>query len=155
MFLINVEKCLSLFDEVYVSSDSWDILKQALLADARPIKRGEELCGDTPNIPVYQHALKFMKDVDGIVAVQANSPNIKTEVIKKCKEYLEQGYQEVMTCYDENPDNKVYGSVWAITKERLLNYGDPYKPNPDMLVNDESIDIHTIEDYNKVNKLFT
>ena len=60
MFLVNTEKCLDIFDSVYVSSDSKEILKQAQEIGAIPILRSEDLCGDTPNIPVYQHALQYI-----------------------------------------------------------------------------------------------
>jgi len=85
MFLVNVEKCLRVFDDVYVSSDSEEILKITKDAGAKPILRGVELCGDTPNIPVYRHAIEQMGDVDGIVAVQANSPTIPAEIIRRTK----------------------------------------------------------------------
>jgi CMP-N-acetylneuraminic acid synthetase len=134
-----------LFDEVYVSSDSAWILDQAEQAGAIPIKRGLELCGDTPNIPVYQHALEHMKNVSGIVAVQANSPTVSINTIGLVKRIMEMGADEVMTC-DEH--HKIYGSVWAIRLDRLKNYGDPYKPTPSVLVVDNSIDVHTEEDYN-------
>lgn len=143
MFLINVEKCLKIFNEVYVSSDSLEILEVALKAGAIPIKRSKELCGDTPNIPVYRHAMKVM-DCDAFVAVQANSPTVNPDIIEKAKKILESGFQEVMTTDD---NNLIYGSVWGMTKERLQNYGDPYVPTPDALIPDPSVDIHTQQDY--------
>ena len=96
MFLVNVEKCLRIFDKVFVSSDSDYVLDQAEMAGAIPIKRGEELCGDVPNIPVYQHALQFMGETDGIVAVQANSPTIDINIIGLGKKLMEWGLNEVM-----------------------------------------------------------
>lgn len=146
MYQWNVEKCLKLFDEVYVSSEKEEILQEAKAMGAIPIKRPDNLCGDTPNIPVYQHALQFMGNVDGIVAVQANSPTIFPGIIASVKRFLLNECSEVMTCH---PDGKIYGSVWAMTKERLLNYGNPYKPTPEVLLVDESIDIHTAEDLNQ------
>lgn len=149
MFLVNVKKCLKIFDKVYVSSDSLKILKQAEEVGAIGILRGEELCGDVPNIPVYQHAWKHMHDpkkIEGIVAVQANSPTIDSSIIKTIKRMMQEGKEEVMTC-DE--DKKIYGSVWAIATKKLKVYGDPYKPMPDLLIVDPSVDIHDILDYNK------
>lgn len=143
MFLVNVEKCLTLFKQVYVSSDSPEILKQAEAVGAIPIYRGAELCGDTPNIPVYQHALEQMGDVDGIVAVQANSPSIKRTLISLASELLLMEVKEVMTCHQ---DYSIYGSIWAINAKRLREYGDPYNPKPTILLVDNSIDIHTEED---------
>lgn len=145
MFLVNTEKCLKIFDRVYVSSDNQAILNMAEKAGAIPIWRSGKLCGSVPNIPVYQHALTKMGEVDGIVAVQANSPNIDPLIIRTVKELAEMGYEEVMTVHE---DRSIYGSVWAIATEKLKNYGDPYKPNPSSTVVDPSIDIHTEEDYN-------
>ena len=144
MFVVNLRKCLKVFKDVYVSSDSEQILEIARLAGAKTILRGEELCGEIPNIPVYQHALRHMHGVDGIIAVQANSPTIDLEVIKKVKKHMESGIREIMTCH---PNGQIYGSVWAISKDKLLNYGDPFKPTPDLWVIDSSTDIHTSQDY--------
>ncbi len=155
MFVVNLKKCLDIFDDVYVSSDDIGILTTAMKYGARTILRNEELCGDTPNITVYKHAINEIEkyydaDVEAIVAVQANSPTIDPEIIRKAKDAIEsEKYVEVMTCWPENPDNPIYGSVWALTKDKLNNYGDPYRPDPDLLIDDISVDIHTIEDYNK------
>lgn len=143
MFLTNVRKCLKLFDRVYVSSDDLEILENALKIGAIPIKRPKKLCGDTPNIPVYQHAIKQMT-CDAFVAVQANSPTIKEGLIKEVKHLIERGWNEVMTC---NPDYSIYGSLWGLSKKKLLEYGDPYKPKPYILIRDTSIDIHNKKDY--------
>lgn len=146
MFLVNLEKCLKIFDQVYVSSDSQYILDRAEAAGAIPILRGEELCGDTPNIPVYQHALKHMRDVDSIVAVQVNSPTIDINTIALAKHMVHVlAIDEVMTCH---PDYSIYGSVWALRTSKLKRYGDPYKPKPEILIVDRSVDIHTLEDLN-------
>jgi len=129
---------------VYVSSDSEEMLKQAEAIGAIPILRGEELCGDVPNIPVYKHAVKQMQDCDGIVAVQANSPTIEPNLIVVAKRIMEMGVDELMTC-DKN--YAIYGSIWALTKKLLFNYPDPYRPKPDVLIIDTSTDIHTERDY--------
>ena len=146
LFLWNTDKCREIFSRVYISSDDDNILGEAEWVGAIPIKRPIELCGDTPNIPVYQHALQFMNGVDGIVAVQANSPNIKSKLIEIAKELLEKGFQEIMTMHE---DGSIYGSIWAISTKRLREYGDPYKPKPEVLLLDRSIDIHTEDDFQK------
>lgn len=146
MYLINVLKCKKIFDKVYVSSNSLEILEEAQKAGAIPIKRSKELCGDVPNIPVYRHALKHI-DEDIIFAIQANSPTIKSSIIRQSKKIMSMGYSELMTC-DEN--YKLYGSIWALTRDRIKNYGDPYKQTPEVLIVDNSIDIHTQSDYDKV-----
>ncbi len=143
MFVINLRKCLRIFPKVYVSSDSLWILEIAEKEGAIGILRGEELCGDVPNIPVYQHALQFMQ-TEAIVAVQANSPTINQNIIALSKKLVEWGVDEVMTCHR---DRAIYGSVWAIRTGKLNNYGDPYKPSPSVLIKDKSIDIHTEGDF--------
>lgn len=151
MFLWNVEKCVDIFDKVYVSSDDDDILDWADSRGATAIKRPEELCGDTPNIPVYQHAIEFMGDVDAIVAVQANSPTVSRDVIEKIKMAMEI-YSEAMTVHQ---NGRIYGSVWGLTKDRLKSYKTKqsyYDPQPEYVVYDLSIDIHNKADYELASK---
>lgn len=148
MFVWNVEKCLKIFDKVYVSSDSDEILKIAKKAGAIPIKRPKNLCGTTPNIPVYRHALKHFK-TDILVAVQANSPTINPAIISTIKKMMETGlWQEIITCHK---DLSIYGSVWALTAKRIrkYKYKNFYKQTPEVLLLDKSIDIHTKSDFNK------
>lgn len=140
MFLINVKKCLKLFDKVYVSSEDRKILKMAENAGAIPIMRDKHLCGDTPNIPVYQHAMHKMKS--DFVAVQANSPTVNPKLIITIRDLLKD-YDEIMTCHE---DYSIYGSIWALKQDKLKNYQDHYKPKPKILVVDHSIDIHTAGD---------
>jgi len=146
MFLVNIEKCVKIFEKVFVSSDSELMLREAKEVGAIPIKRGQDLCGDTPNIPVYQHALKHMGELGGIIAVQANSPNLEHNLIVLAKNIMESGAQELLTCHE---DYSIYGSIWAISKLRLDSYPDPYNPKPDVMLVDTSVDIHTRHDYNK------
>ena len=152
MFLWNLEKLLSLSKKVYVSSDSDEILEMAEGYGARGIKRPLELCGDTPNIPVYQHALKSMGKTDAIIAVQANSPTLDIEVIKSARDLLTPDgpddikVDEVMTC---SGGYKLYGSVWGLTVDKLKNYENPLKPNPEYRILDNSTDVHTLKDFNE------
>jgi CMP-N-acetylneuraminic acid synthetase len=160
MFLWNLEKCLTVFDEVYVSSDSYSILQLAVMNGAKGIHRDKALCGDTPDIPVFQHAIKNMdEDVGGIVAVHANNPTIERNLIAMVKKCLDMGVPEVMTCHPmskskdyKKQSNHVYGSVRGMLRDRLENYGDPYHPNPEMLIVDNSLEIETLRDYNKLVK---
>lgn len=159
MFLINTKKCLKVFDLVYVSSDDQEILNIAKKIGAVPIFRPSNLVGDVPNIPVYKHALKNMSKVDGIVAVQSCSPTIDIKLIKTARNLMGSGCQELMTCHpvERNSDYhqqnfKIYGSIWALSKNRLNNYGSPYKPNPEILLVDDSVDINYPKDYKKALK---
>ncbi len=153
MFMVNVEKCLQIFEQVWVSSDSWDILEIADKAGARTIKRPSELCGEVPNIPVYQHAQIEMQ-ADAIVAVHACSPNLNPKLLVTAKGLMDMGYDEIMSCHPmtHSPNyhtqhNLINGSIWGLSRERLSNYKDAYKPEPEILLVDESIDINLPEDY--------
>ena len=155
MFLWAVEKLQQHLPEVYVSSDDDAILLLAEAVGAKPIRRSSNLGGDVPNITVYQHALGFM-DADGIVAVQSCSPTVDDKLIKTARDLLLMGYQEVMTSKPivssadyHNQFHPIYGSIWALSRERLQNYDSPYHPNPEVLLVDCSTDIHTETDFMK------
>lgn len=158
MFVWNLEKCLQVLDEVYVSSDSQAILDMAVREGARGIFRTEELCGDCPDIPVFQHALSKMdKDVGGIVAVHANNPLLEKNLITMTKKCLEMGAEEVMTCHPmtinsdyKRQHNKINGSIRGMTRERLENYKDAFHPEPDVLLVDTSLEIETQDDFIKL-----
>jgi len=141
MFQWNLEKCLLVFDEVYVSSDSDKILDFAERLGAFGIKRPEELLEAT-NIECYRHAQNYMQS-DAFVAVQANSRETGVRLIKYTKDLLLLGNEEVKTCHIDKTD---YGSIWGMTAERLKNYPDPLSANPEVWIKDYSVDIHTIED---------
>lgn len=147
MYMTNVRKCLKIFEEVYVSSDSEEILDNVENIGAIGILRSQHLCGECPNIPVYHHAIGFMHPANAIVAVQANSPTIEPEVILKVKEHIENGADEVMTCHE---NGEIYGSVWGLSMKKLKEYKNPRTPMPAILVVDKSLDIHTLEEYNSI-----
>ena len=152
MFQWNLEKCLRIFEKVYISSDYDFILDRALDLGAVPIKRPLELCREgVPSVPVFKHAYsKMMVKPNIIISVQGNSPTIKERLIKEAKELMERGYDELMTCH---PDFTIYGSIWGVNSYRLEYYeeicGDFYNHKPDVLLVDPSINIHTLGDFKK------
>lgn len=145
MFVWNLKKMIRLYEDVYLSSDDKEILSIGKKMRVHIIKRPKELCGDTPNIPCYQHALKFMKNPKAIVAVQANSPTVRESKIFVVN-LLMGIHDEVMT---KHPDGSMYGSIWGISFDKLKKYRDFYNPKPDFLVEDLSVDVHTKSDFNK------
>jgi CMP-N-acetylneuraminic acid synthetase len=157
MFMWAVEKCLNVFDETYVSSDNDFILDEAKKAGAIPIKRPVELCkSDVMNVPVYQHAMEHMDSPDIMIAVKADSPTTDIKIIDHAKEIMENhDYDEFMTAYPirgYRDKSAVYGSVWAIRKEKLAVYEDPMMPEPKALIVDPAIDIHNEEDLKAAEK---
>lgn len=154
MFIWNLEKCLTLFDKVYVSSDYDFILQESEKLGAVPINRPAELCqSDVPNVAVFQHALRFMNNPDIIVAVKADSPTTRPEIIQRSKELMEKyDYNEIMTAYPVRgyqDKNCLYGSVWALKRGILEHYPDARNPQPELLLVDRAVDIHTEEDFKK------
>lgn len=157
MFLWNVQKLLKVLDDVYVSSDSQEILDIAIAHGAKGILRGQELCGDCPDITVYQHALSIMPNyTTAIIAVHANNPTIEQNLIIMTIKCLEMGVEEVMTCHPmsintdyKRQHNKINGSIRAMTRNRLENYKDPYHPEPDIVLVDTSIEVETQDDFIK------
>lgn len=97
---------------------------------------------------------------DAFVAVHANNPTVAPEVIERVKLNLQLGAEEVMTCHPmthgkvyKNQHNKVYGSVRGMTRRRLMAYPDPYRPEPDVLIVDDSIEIETQETWDQALQL--
>ena len=146
VFLWNLEKAKKYFPAVYFSSDSEEMLKKAEAIGVPAIRRPPELAGDNvPNIPVFVHAYGFMEQPDMIVALQSNSPTLPESRIKRALAVMEiPDIQELITI-DKN--FKVHGSIWALKRERLLNYGDPYQYKAEIFMFDDSVDIHTQEDF--------
>lgn len=137
-----MEKCLAIGD-TYISADDNEVFGIITDWKAIPLKRPERLCGNAPNIEVYKYILKQI-DSDIIVAVQANSPTLRQDLIQEVYTLMQSGeYQEIMTCHK---DGSIYGSIWALTRERIKKYKDPYNPTPDILIEDRSIDIHDCDD---------
>ena len=150
MFVWNLEKMLKIFNKVYVSSDYDFILEISKHLGAIPIKRPVELCGDVPSVLVFKHAFEFMDNPDIIVSVQANSPTVNESLIERAKELMEKYlYNELATCHS---DLRPYYSVWGIAREKLLNYKDPINRTPDIFLVDNSVDIHTKEDFEEALK---
>jgi CMP-N-acetylneuraminic acid synthetase len=147
MLVWNIKKCLGIFDKCYVSSDSDHVLDIAKKAKAIPLKRPPKLCGDTPNMPIYQYCFSQMDLPHVVVSVQANSPTMKTGLIEVAREIMiGTGCAELMTCHK---DYSFYGSIWALTANRIIHYDDPYIFTPEILLVDDSVDIHTKADFKK------
>lgn len=141
MYQWNLEKCLLVFNKVYVSTDSKPIIENSERMGAIGVMRPPDLLS-AANIPCYQHAMEVMKS-DAFVAVQANSPETGIRLIKYAKDLLQLGHEEVKSCHLDGTD---YGSIWGMTYNRLQNYPDPLNASPSYWIKDYSVDIHNIDD---------
>lgn len=148
MFLWNLKKLVFLFDTVVFDSDCVDMCALASEAGAHISIREETLRGnDVPSVPILLSLINKFPNFNKLISLQANSPNTSLEVINRCAtKLLLSDVDEVLTSYENGMIN---GSVWGLSRCRLENYGDFYSHSPDVLVVDESIDIHTKEEYLK------
>lgn len=146
MFLWNLKKLVCLFDTVVFDSDCVDMCALAAEAGAHISLREQNLRGnDVPSVPIFSSVINRFPDLNKLISLQANSPHTSLDVINRCAtKLLMDGVEEVLTRYE---NGEINGSVWGLSRYRLKNYGDFYSHSPDVLVIDDSIDIHTNEDY--------
>src|SRR3989344_5928126 len=146
MFAWNILKAQKYFAKVYFSSDSQNMLAKASELGAVAIKRPPELAEDNvPNIPVFLHAYEQMDKPDMIVSLQSNSPTLDENQIKRTLAIMEIPDIKELITVDKNL--KIHGSIWALKKDRLMSYGDPYQYKAEIFMFDDAVDIHTKEDF--------
>ena len=118
---IKVEQALKIkyLDEVFVSSDSDEMLSLASSLGAKPIKRPSLYCSD--NIPmkeVYKHLAESVV-ADHIVYLHVTSPLLRTETLKKSIEI----YKNLNNEYSSLASvEHIMKYIWF--KEKAVNY-DP------------------------------
>jgi CMP-N-acetylneuraminic acid synthetase len=154
LFEWNLEKLLKLGIPVHFDSDDEALLERARTMGAFVRNRPEELCGhDVPSVPILQDMLKGLSEKPkAILNLQANSPNCSQIVLEQCLAVARHvPFSELLTVYSDRRNN---GSVWGFSFDRLMNYGDPYVHLLDVLIVDDSIDIHTIDDFKRAQQLF-
>ena len=109
------------------------------------------LDASTPSIPIFQSLYSHfhLKDRNSsALNVQANSPNIELSTLRKAANIMNfSDTNELLSIYSS--DRKNNGSLWGFSSFRLVNYGDPYLHLPDSFVTDDSVDIHTQQDFDK------
>ena len=146
VFAWNIVKAKKFFPKVYFSSDSSEMLAAAKKFGAITIKRPPELAADdVANIPVFLHAFEGMDNPDMLVSLQSNSPTVPEDLIARALAIMEDPGILELTTVDRKL--KIHGSIWAIKRERLLNYGDPFIYKAEVFMLDDSVDIHTREDF--------
>jgi len=153
MFLWNLEKGISITKDYYFNSDDKEMINFAKKLGLKTIKRERSLLEpETPSRLIFKNCFKKIpKNIDGILHVQANSPNLKKNLIKCALKMMQlDGIEEILSC-DKNYSQ--YGSLWGITRKRIKQYNmnkrihDRKVIKPDCLLLDDSIDIHNIKDF--------
>jgi CMP-N-acetylneuraminic acid synthetase len=138
--------------ELYVSSDSDKILKVASDNGVKTIKRPEELSGDiTWTQDVVNHmddTLGDLNDEDIIVILQANSPQMTSDKIDECVNFLiDKDLWQVNTVDDEFINN---GAIQVIKRKVRHHNG---KVNYNGVVQTDWIDVHYKEDIDKLEEI--
>jgi hypothetical protein len=146
LFQWNLERLLNLFGGVVVDSDSDTILDMSSSIGAKIHKRDKLLLGDeTPSVPIFQSILNDYNGYDGMLNVQANSPNTQSYLISRAYDILVNEHcDEIITCYSDGGRN---GSIWGVSASKLYSYNDFFCVEPDVFIVDDAIDIHTQKDF--------
>lgn len=148
MYQWNLEKLLCTFSKVVFDSDNIEMLDHAKKLGAIPHKREEKLMGnEVPSVPIFESILKNFPEHSFMINVQANSPTVSNSTIKKLTNISKfNDIDEILTMFS---DFSINGAVWGISKHRIENYGCYYTKKPDVLILDDSEDIHTKDEFNR------
>lgn len=139
-------------DNLYVSTES-DIIKSVVKDKCRIIDRPKELAGDTvwmqePVTHAVEQIHPPLVDDDLVVILQANSPQMDSNVIDLCIErVMNKDVWEISTIGEDLVNNS---HIHVIKKRVCYHVG---KANYNTFYRVDWIDVHTIDDYNKVKKI--
>ena len=136
-------------NEVYVSSEDKKILKIAKKYNAKIIERPNNLAMDNvPKIEAIKHAVNKInknKQIDIVVSLQANSPNLKPSEIDFCiSDLINKNKREVLSV-DKNLNQN--GAIRVMKK--FILYDNNLSTHFSCRVNN-AIDIHTKNDLKKI-----
>lgn len=149
LFEWNLSKLIKIFgSSVVLDSDDNSILKSAEKIGAIPHRRNKKVLGnDVPSILIFRSILEDFSSYDALINIQANSPNVKIELIQKAHDLIQNNYTRHLITL--NKDMTLNGSIWCIHRDIIFSLKDFYNIEPDMFLNDNSVDIHTQEEFNK------
>jgi len=160
LFTWNLLKAIKITKNFYFNSYDESMVNVARSYRAKIIERDKRLLDDNvPSRVLFISSLKKMpKYIDAILSIQPNSPNLDPKLIQQCFSIMSNNnFNELLTC-DKN--YKIYGSIWGLSRKKIISSSSNIKirdkntQNPDCLILDESIDIHTISEFNKAQKIF-
>lgn len=142
-----INACLQtdLIDRVIVSTESEEIENIAKQFGAEVLKRPGYLAEDNvPTQDVMKHFVSCYPEIDILVLVQANSPNVKTESINRAiHKMIDNNLREVRSVNKEGLEN---GAIWVASKEAIAWDGLSVYFG---VILDNSVDIHTSDDVKK------
>lgn len=144
MIYYAIEACKNskLINRVFVSTENEEIAQIAKEFGVEILKRPKNLSeDDVPTQDVMKHFANTFKEMDILVLVQANSPNVKAENIDKAIDKItKHNLREVRSVDKHGLEN---GAIWVATREAIFWDGLTVYFG---VVVDEAVDIHTFED---------
>ncbi len=136
-------------EEIYVSSDSQEILDVSSEYGALPLLRSKQNSDDkTPKIVAIREALEQLDTKPkNVIVPQANSPQIQSEHIDKAYEmFLEHNLWEVMSADKNGVQNAAFRILrYQTVFQNFLSAHCGFYVAP-------SIDVHTLEDIQTLEK---
>ena len=156
-----IKKILRISKNYYVNSDSNFILDYSKKIGAKTIKRNKDLLDNSmpSRVLMMDSFSSFPKDTYAVIHVQANSPNLEIEKLKKVYNILK--YTDIEDIFSINSNGEINGSFWGITKKKLKTYNMNIKIHDHKALKtecwfvDDSIDIHYRQELKKAEKIFS
>jgi CMP-N-acetylneuraminic acid synthetase len=155
-----IAKIKKISKNYYINTDSEFILQYAKKLKVKTIIRSPKLRGDSiPSRHLMLDSFKhFPKKTYAVIHVQANSPNLEIFKIKKVYDLLL--HTDIEDIFSMNSNGQINGSFWGITLKKLKTYNfnkkihDHKSLKNECWIIDNSIDIHTISEFKKAEKIF-
>lgn len=141
-YAIETAKESKIIDKIYVSTDSEEIGNYARKMGVEVIKRGPELCGETPLLKVFHHAYQsvYREEISYVVGLQPDHPDRRINIDEAIQYGLNSGLDLV---HSVNSEGKVNGSFWMVKASFLKEKSFNFKVGTVM---DPCTNIHTEED---------
>ena len=156
-----IKKILKISKNYYVNSDDDFILNYSKKLGAKTIERNKNLLANSiPSRVLMMNSFSsFPKNTYAVIHVQANSPNLEIDKIKKIYNILK--YTNIQDIFSMNSNREPNGSFWGITKKKLKTYDMNIKIHDHKTLNiecwfvDDTIDIHVQYELKKAEKKFS
>ena len=112
---INSAMSVEEIQEVYVSTDSDEIAREATFHGAKPIMRPAEISGDeSSSESAILHAIEHVEEVSTIVFIQCTSPFIRSSDVSKAIQMVETGIHDCVFSAVED-----HGFRWEMKGKEL------------------------------------
>ena len=144
-----------------MNSDDNFILNYSKKLGAKTIERNKNLLANSipSRVLIMDSFSSFPKNTYAVIHVQANSPNLEIDKLKKIYNILK--YTDIQDIFSMKSNRKINGSFWGITKKKLESYDMNLKIHDHKALNvecwfvDDTIDIHYQNELKKAEEKFS